>query len=587
MKKGAALTDGWVVAAAIATVVGAWLARPVPVLAVLVGGAVVAAVRRPIVLIVLLAGGASALGARAWAGMAPPPVGAVSGVATLITDPIHQGNGTQAVIRLQDRHLDAWAYGAVGAQLEGRLAGERVRVEGHIDAGRVPPSFTIAHVAGRVSLHRVDPVGGGHLLHRAANIVRRTLTRGAWSMDRDERALYTGLVIGDDRDQSMEVTDDFLGAGLTHLLAVSGQNVAFVLAVATPLTKRLGWRLRLGCTIAIIVLFATITRFEPSVLRAAVMAALACTASTIGRPAPAIRILALAVISLVLVDPFLVRSVGFGLSVGACLGIILLTEPIAAWLVGPEWLRRALAVVAAAQLGVAPLLVTVFGGVPVASLPANLLAEPVAGFVMMWGATAGLVAGLVPALAVLVHVPTTLALWWIAHVARVATDAGFGELDGRGIVLVVACGLAAVAARRRGRALLAAFSAASLVATLLVPGFLLRRSETGPREIVGVGTLWRAGDGTSILVAAPDSRPATALRALRSAGIHRLDLLVSATRSGALEATLAERVEIRRVWPGSEHLGVGDLFRQGLLVARVEQVTPSLRVSVGERDPPA
>src|SRR5436189_94520 len=80
-----------------------------------------------------------------------------------------------------------------------------------------------------------------------------------------------------------DVTDDFRGAGLSHLLAVSGQNVAFVLALAGPMLRRLGLRVRLPATIAVIAFFALVTRFEPSVLRASAMAALAVTASTMGR----------------------------------------------------------------------------------------------------------------------------------------------------------------------------------------------------------------------------------------------------------------------------------------------------------------
>ena len=83
-----------------------------------------------------------------------------------------------------------------------------------------------------------------------------------------------------------------------------------------------------------IAFFALITRFEPSVLRASAMAAVAVTATTLGRDSSSLRLLALAVGGLVLVDPFLVHSVGFQLSVAACVGIVLLSisPGIVAWL---------------------------------------------------------------------------------------------------------------------------------------------------------------------------------------------------------------------------------------------------------------
>src|SRR3546814_9572429 len=123
------------------------------------------------------------------------------------------------------------------------------------------------------------------------------------------------------------------------------------------------------------------------------MAALAATVSTSGRPAWRVRIIGLAATGLLLVDPLLVHSVGFRLSMAACAAIVLLAPPISSVLPGPAAIRDALGVTLAAQLGVAPVLLATFGPMPVASIPANLLAVPVAGAVMAWGITAGLVAG--------------------------------------------------------------------------------------------------------------------------------------------------------------------------------------------------
>src|SRR3546814_8489814 len=77
----------------------------------------------------------------------------------------------------------------------------------------------------------------------------------------------------------------------------------------------------------------------------------------------------------------------------ACAAIVLLAPPISSVLPGPAAIRDALGVTLAAQLGVAPVLLATFGPMPVASIPANLLAVPVAGAVIAWGITAGLVAG--------------------------------------------------------------------------------------------------------------------------------------------------------------------------------------------------
>src|SRR3546814_15095963 len=105
---------------------------------------------------------------------------------------------------------------------------------------------------------------------------------------------------------------------MTHLLAVSGQNVAFCLVLAGPLLRRLRLWLRLAATLAVIAMFGLMTRFEPSVLRASAMAALAATVITIGRPASRVRIIGLAAPGLLLVDPLLLHPAGFRLSLAAC-----------------------------------------------------------------------------------------------------------------------------------------------------------------------------------------------------------------------------------------------------------------------------
>jgi competence protein ComEC len=172
--------------------------------------------------------------------------------------------------------------------------------------------------------------------------------------------------------------------------------------------------------LTVIGFFATVTRFEPSVLRASAMAALAVLAQASGRPASGLRLLALATTALVILDPFLVWSIGFRLSVGASLGILVLAAPIGRRCPGPRWLAEPLSVTAAAQIGVAPVAIPVFGGLPVAALPANLLVAPVVGPLMMWGLVAGTIAGALGERAA--DVPTHLAISWVRLVARV-TDA--------------------------------------------------------------------------------------------------------------------------------------------------------------------
>ncbi len=558
-------TAGAVVLAA-ATVAGALLARPVPLalpLAIAAGGV---AVRRPGLLVVAAALAASGLGARAQAGMDPPAPQRVDGQVTLVGDPEARWGGVEVVARLGSRLVLLEAQGTEAEVVRARLAGEHVRVQGRL--GPLPADASwlrVRHVAGRLTATEASRGAPAAAPWRAANHLRRTLAEGAEGLGPDRRSLYLGLVLGDDRDQSPELTDDFRGSGLSHLLAVSGQNVAFVLAVAAPALRRAGPTTRLAAIAVLLGLFATATRFEPSVLRAVAMAGVATIATARGRPTSGVHLLALAVAGLVLVDPFLVRSTGFQLSVAATAGIVVLAPRLLAVLPLPPALALPVAVTAAAQLGVAPLLVGVFGGVPVASLPANVLAAPAAALVMTWGIPAGVVAGLVPRLAGLAHLPTTVGLAWIEGVARRAASVPLGELGWPHVVAlggalalavlaarpgggrgdVVASGSAGPARRRRP---LAAGAAALALAALLAPALALTRPPVHAAPVDGLD-VWRSG-GAAVVVVDPGTGAPDTLEGLRLAGVTRVDLLVVGPGSGAGDE---ERAARHRTTPGRTH----------------------------------
>ena len=180
---------------------------------------------------------------------------------------------------------------------------------------------------------------------------------------------------------------------------VSGANVAFVLAVAGAAARagcRLGSRFVVG--LLVLVLFGTMTRWEPSVLRACAMAGLAM-AATVPRPAgarepdPRARRRSGSLVA----DPFLLHSVGFLLSCGASAGIVGLgARDQRARVPGPQLVRRGARrdrwPRSSASL---PVLLPVFGTVPLVALPANLLAAPMVGPLTVWGLVAGVVGGLV------------------------------------------------------------------------------------------------------------------------------------------------------------------------------------------------
>jgi competence protein ComEC len=535
------LSDRAAVALAAAVALGAHAGGgPTPV----VGGLLVVialVARRPWLLCLAAALLAAGLADRAHAGLDPVAAGPFGPAwVTLVGDPVPlDSGGVRVDVRADGQRLEAVAHGPPAWQLEDLLTGEAVVLTGRVRPPPDAPWLVARRVVGRLQVSGVvaDGGAGAPALARGANAVRRTLEAGAASLARTNRSLLAGVVLGDDREQPPEVADDFRAAGLSHLLAVSGQNVAFVLAVVAPLLRRLAWRERLPATLAVIGGFAVLTRLEPSVLRASAMAALACVASALGRPQEGIRLLALAVAALLLVDPLLVGSVGFGLSVGASWGILLLASRIEAALPLPRLVAEPLSVTLAAQAGAGPLLVPFFGAVPVATVPANLLAVPAAGPLMAWGLTGGLAAGVVPEpWRGWLHVPTRLLTGWLAGVARVSASLPLGELRSREVIAVAAFGAVAVSARRGWlrRAAIAAVAAVLIAVALATP----RRPLPGEHHIVDGVVLRSDGRGSAVELSG-GVRPDDALEALRRNGARCVDTIVLAGGGPAVERTAA------------------------------------------------
>lgn len=412
------------------TVAGAWFALPVPLLLAVVAVGAAALAGRRLLLIVSLGVLTSALSASAWAGLERPWPPRVEGTATLLRDPERTAfGGSRADMRLHGRHVQVWASNGAGNRLANRSAGQRVAISGATRrvSGKAAPSIRRRHISAAVDATHVDLIDDGSALARTTNATRALLQNGASHLPDDQRTLLLGFVLGDDRDQSEELTTAFRQAGLSHLLAVSGQNVAFVLLLCRPLLTRLDLAKRLVVGVVVVLLFGTLTRWEPSVLRAVIMASAVMAAAFAGRPVTRWQVLGLTIAVSLLVDPFLVGSVGFLLSVGACVGMAAFGEWTSDRLIGPASVRRALGYSLAAQAGVAPVHLAVFGAMPLAAVGANLLAEPVAAFVMTYGMTAGLLAGFVGGTAAeLLHIPTGLATAWVATVARTASDARLG-----------------------------------------------------------------------------------------------------------------------------------------------------------------
>jgi competence protein ComEC len=245
-----------------------------------------------------------------------------------------------------------------------------------------------------------------------------------------EVVLARGFVLGEDERIDTSTVEDFRRAGLSHLLAVSGQNVALLALLAMPLLAAFGipLRTRLVWVLGAIVVYVPLAGAGPSILRAGVMGGASVLATLAGRRSSRLYALALAAVVTLAVDPGIGTDVGWQLSFAAVLGILALASPLRAAIVariGARSWRGALAegaaVTIAATLATAPLIAFHFESISVTTLLANLLALPAVAPAMWLGMLAA-VAAQVPGFPVAALNAISAPLF--AYIAQVAAWCG-------------------------------------------------------------------------------------------------------------------------------------------------------------------
>ncbi|WP_329519993.1 ComEC/Rec2 family competence protein [Spirillospora sp. NBC_01491] len=398
------------------------------------------------------------------------------------------------------------------------LPSQRARLKGRFGTPRS------ADLLAAVVVVRGPPsvLGPPSPLQRAAETVRARLRRSVDRLPADQRGVLPGMVVGDTSRIDPDLAEVFRTAGLTHLLVVSGANLAIVIGAVLGLCRFAGLGRRRAPPVAVLAVlaFVVVARPEPSVLRATVMGLIGLLALFTGRRRQGLPALAAAVLLLVLIDPTLARSYGFALSVLATGGLLVLAPPwrerLRRRLPGP--LADALAVAAAAQVAVAPVLVMLSGEVGVVSVAANLLAAPAVAPATLLGALGAVTALVSLTLARLVVWPAGLAVAWVVWIARTAARLPYATIPwkggGLGAVALLAAAVVAVLILRSRRLRLVAVAAMAGVLIAVVglrllapgwppPGWALVACDVGQGDALALA----AGPGRAVVVdTGPDPR---------------------------------------------------------------------------------
>ncbi|MDO8485019.1 MAG: ComEC/Rec2 family competence protein, partial [Candidatus Limnocylindrales bacterium] len=304
----------------------------------------------------------------------------------------------------------AFVVAATLPRYPGIVPGDRIEIDGSIRPRPDSPYGEYLQRIGAVGTVtartiQVDPAPVG-LGRRLEDLRRGAADALARVLPEPEAGLAAGILIGLRDRVDRDLAAAFTTAGVSHVVAISGWNIAIVAAAIATLAGRLGRRRRSLVTILSIVAYVAFAGASASVVRAALMAGIVLLARESGRAGRAAAALGWAVTLLLVSDPKLVGDAGFQLSSLATAGLIAWATPLTAWIdtVGrgrvPRWLAESLGVSLAAQAATLPIVLVSFGRLALLSPLVNLAVVPLVAPAM----AVGLIA-LVGGAAVLAGVP--------------------------------------------------------------------------------------------------------------------------------------------------------------------------------------
>ncbi|MBR2338598.1 MAG: ComEC/Rec2 family competence protein [Clostridia bacterium] len=384
---------------------------------------------------------------------------------------------------------------------------------------------------------------------------RQTVKKIRTHLTGDEGEVVSGICLGEYGGLSAQAIDAFHACGIWHLFSVSGFHLALI-------TQALRWLLqkcripRLLCALAItacVLFFMALVGFDPSVVRSGTLCLLTQAAVCFKRQADSRNSLGIALLLLLVADPYAAYDAGLLLSFCATFGLLFLSPLLQAFLLDRiptrvqetaprryRFFKRlviASCVSLSASVATLPVMAVYFGEVSLVSLPANLLAA--------WPASALMIVGSLACLLFMVGGDALaggflFVAGWIARyllyisekiskipLATVAIRDDYLLLWIVGSLLLLYIGWRVL--RRRGVYLTAAVSAFVLSASLLLHTLAMR----GVTQVTVIPTkddvaVYARNSGRTVLFCAPqDVDDLYTVRAeLRSDGIRRVDVLI-------------------------------------------------------------
>lgn len=202
-------------------------------------------------------------------------------------------------------------------------------------------------------------------------------------LTKETYALGIGILIGDNSRINEKIVEDFKNSNLSHMLAVSGTHINYVVLTVSILftKKRAGIKAQRVVTIMMMLFFMELTQMTSSVVRAGISCIIYMLASLLYRKADVINAMAISTLLILLNNPFKLFDIGFQLSYAGTLGIILFCKLINIPIKNKslKYLKDSIIISISANIFIIPIMMYQFNTISLTFILSNLLAGPLLG----------------------------------------------------------------------------------------------------------------------------------------------------------------------------------------------------------------
>ena len=253
-------------------------------------------------------------------------------------------------------------------------------------------------------------------------------------LPKETSGLCLGMLIGETSGIEENMQEDFRDSNLSHILAVSGANVSYIIVSITYIFNKLCLRKRLSKIISIIllILFMLLTGCTSSVNRACIMAILMLIAELLYRKSDVYNNLAISALILLIINPYSLLDIGFQLSYMGTIGIVFLHDKIGNFIKINnkivKYFFEMIAVTTCANLAIIPIMMFHFNTISLTFYFSNIIVGPILGIVVIIGFIMFFISLIFTPISSLIAIVLNLMLKFIIKIAEITANMPFSKI---------------------------------------------------------------------------------------------------------------------------------------------------------------